>query len=205
LLEKYGGIWADSTLFINTDLSEKYDNNYDVAGFYANFMTIISHKPVMENWFISAPKGSPLIKEWKKEFFKGLKNPDDYIENGIHENGIVDLQKIDNKIYLMMHCCFLKVINDDDYSIKLDPAFTDMDSPFGYQEQSNWIAPLAIKSLCENEVVSVPPILKFRGGERGVFEIQKFYHHLFNIIYGITDPPINNINPQSVMGRMLYN
>ena len=34
------------------------------------------------------------------------------------ESKDTDLQKIDDKEYLMMHCCFLKVINDTNYNIK---------------------------------------------------------------------------------------
>ena len=134
LLEKYGGIWLDSTIFLNKSLSETWDpKNYDIGGYYAEFFTTNIEKPVFENWFISAPKKSPLIKKWKEEFFKAVDSPSkkDFI---IELEKTVDLQNIDDKEYLMMHCCFLKIINEHEYKLKL---FNATDGPFFYLKENN--------------------------------------------------------------------
>jgi len=135
LLEKYGGIWMDSTIFLNKPLSNTWDpKNYDIGGYYADFFTTNINKPVFENWFISAPKNSILIKNWKNEFFKAVDSPskNDFIKE---LEKTVDLQNIDSKEYLLMHCCFLKVINDHNYNLKI---FKATDGPFFYLKKNNF-------------------------------------------------------------------
>lgn len=135
LLEKYGGIWMDSTVFLNKPLSKIWDpKNYDVGGYYADFFTTNINKPVLESWFISSPKNSVLIKKWKDEFFKAVDSPSkkDFI---IELEKTVDLQNIDSKEYLLIHCCFLKVINDYNYNLKL---FKATDGPYFYLKKNNF-------------------------------------------------------------------
>jgi len=81
LLEKYGGIWLDSTIYLNQSLSIEWDNQYDIGGYWAEFFTTDPKHPVFESWFISCPKNSKLIKAWKKEFYKAIDLDHDlYIE-----------------------------------------------------------------------------------------------------------------------------
>lgn len=166
LLEKYGGTWLDSTIYLSQPLTWDYD--YDVGGYYADFYTTDIEHPVYENWFISAPKNSPLITAWKKEFYKGV-DSDDY-ELYI-KNMKTDFQKLDNHVYLMMHCCFLKIISEKKYRLKVFPASK---GPFEYLVNHNWNSLSAITYLLTSKD-ELPPVIKLRGIERTILEWMIYY------------------------------
>lgn len=168
LIEKYGGIWLDATIFINKPLSQVWDpKNYDVGGYQADYFTTNQDYPVFENWFISAPKHSELIIEWKKEFYKAVdySSAGDYIKDLERE---VDLQNIKYRNYLMMHCCFLKVINNKKYNIKL---FTASDGPFEYLVKHKWSTYYAVNYLLYNKKDKIPDMIKIRSAERLYLDI----------------------------------
>jgi hypothetical protein len=166
VLYKYGGIWVDSSIFITQSLAPIWNNKYDVGGFFIPLFTNNQNKKVFENWFISAPKQSKLILAWKNEFFRALtdyKNRKEYISD-IENNGI-DLQNINGKEYLMMHCCYLKIINDANYNIKQFSS-TDNNGPLQWLCDNNWNILYSSKKLCLYTNCEVPAILKFRGCDR---------------------------------------
>jgi len=79
LLEKYGGVWLDAGIIIN-DVSEM-NKIYDIltkeaaeAGvFYLNHHGYKDNIPTyIDNWFIMAPKQSPIIIKWKQEFERAI-------------------------------------------------------------------------------------------------------------------------------------
>lgn len=167
LLEKYGGIWIDSTIFITKPLTEWQTNDFDIGGYEAEFFTTNPNKPVLENWFIATSKpNSAIIKEWKNEFFRSAEynNINDYIYD--LEN-TVDLQNINSKDYLSMHCAFLKVINNDT-KFKFFPSCKN-NGPFSYLCDTNWNSLSSVSSffLSENKPLLV---YKLRGLEREIFE-----------------------------------
>lgn len=166
LLEKYGGTWLDSTIYLSQPLNWDYD--YDVGGYYADFYTTDIEHPVYENWFISAPKNSPLITAWKKEFYKSVDsdNYELYIKNMN-----TDFQKLDNHVYLMMHCCFLKIISEEKYRLKVFPASK---GPFEYLVNHNWNSLSAITYLLTSKD-ELPPVIKLRGIERSILEWMIYY------------------------------
>jgi len=163
LLEKYGGVWIDSSILINKPLSEEWDpTTYDVGGYYIQKSTHNINKPVFENWFISAPKNSALIKEWKNEVFRGMSYNSnwDYIRS---IESTVNLQGITSKAYLLMHCAFLKVTQHKQYRIK---AFKAEDGPFKYLCDFGWDSARAVEHLMSNTTAPVPDIIKLRSCER---------------------------------------
>lgn len=169
LLEKYGGLWLDSTLFLNRSIYNIwFPQTYDIGGYYIKSKTSDMNHPVFENWFISAPKGSLLIKNWKDELFKAYamtlnhKNNDAYF-NHLRKEG-VDLQNIGSS-YLWMHGAFLKVINNKNYKMKLYPA--DLDSgPFDYLVEHKWDTKSAVHKLIRSTDYSHCNVIKLRGSER---------------------------------------
>jgi len=187
LLEKYGGIWLDSTIFLNKPLSDTWDpKNYDIGGYYADFFTTNFDKPVFENWFISAPKNSILIKKWKDEFYKAIdfSSKTEYI-NEIEKT--IDLQNIDDKEYLMMHCCFLKIINEHNYNMKLCCKATD--GPFFYFKENNFIFydkyNLFLRSLWfinPNKIENID-IIKITGKYRGEINLILPFYSTESILY----------------------
>lgn len=163
VLEKYGGIWLDATIFLFEPLSKFWDpKDYDLGAFTAEFFNTIPDKPVVENWFMSAPKNSPLISAWKKEFYKGISYDDHdvYIEE---LERTVDLQDIAGKGYLMMHCCFLKVIDDNpNYILKLRKSGSE-NGPFEYLLKYDWDFRSMLSLFYEDNTA---PLVKLRGKER---------------------------------------
>ena len=175
LLEKYGGYWLDSTLYLNQPLSILWEpKDYEIGGYYADFFTKDKKNPVLENWFLSAPKNSKLVKEWKDEFYKGIDydNPSDYIKELEKE---VDLQNIKDKTYLMMHCAFLKIIKDrkdqtnQNYRLKVLPAGAK-GGPFEYLIKFKFNDLLYVIYILTSKGEDVLPVIKLRGGERKIIE-----------------------------------
>jgi hypothetical protein len=169
LLEKYGGFWLDSTIFLTQPLSIMWNiEDYEIGGYYADFFTTDMTNPVLENWFLSAPKNSNVIKKWKEEFYKGIDydDPNQYIKD-IESEGI-DLQKIGRlKTYLMMHCSFLKIIKNQNYTWKLYPAGYN-NGPSSILAQYNWNSLFFIIFMLNNN--SNQAIVKLRGGERKILD-----------------------------------
>ena len=165
LLEKYGGIWLDSTIYLTKPLNEKWDpKNYDVGG----YVLTKNINLYFENWFISAPKGSKLIKEWNKEFLyaTSFTNSEDYI-NKITKEGI-NLDIIPNKNYLLQHCCFIKITQNTKYNIK----YFSTEEPFKYLHKNNFNSCKAvIEIIFNNYEQDIPSIIKLRGGERKALSI----------------------------------
>lgn len=67
LLERYGGVWLDATIWMNTSLNWIHSYSESVIGFKN---PIRPENEVMENWFIACVPGSQFIREWKREFAK---------------------------------------------------------------------------------------------------------------------------------------
>jgi len=75
LLEKYGGVWLDAGIIINDiyemdTIHQRMLNEMPEATLF--FLDHHGHTDTIplyiDNWFIMAPKGSPLIRNWKKEY-----------------------------------------------------------------------------------------------------------------------------------------
>ena len=172
LLEKYGGLWLDSTFLLGDSLDNMwYPKKYDIGCYKANFFTTNEKTPVLENWFISAPKNSPLIKAWKEEFYFGLTFPksQDYID--YLKSAKLDLQNINGANYLMMHCALLYVISQpNNYTIQCSDASGENNEPLSYLANRNWNSVYATFYLTQNidSLQKLPETLKLRGNERKV-------------------------------------
>jgi hypothetical protein len=72
IIYEHGGLWLDAGIIINnvSALDDIYDETIRkkslFTGFYPNDTTYV------DNWFIMAPKGSSLIREWLDEFERAI-------------------------------------------------------------------------------------------------------------------------------------
>ena len=169
LLERYGGYWIDSTIYIQKSISELWEpKDYDIGGFWIDSFTTDSRHKVFENWFIVTPRNSPLIKNWREEFFRALDFGDRsaYIKH-LKESG-VNLQNISGLEYLMMHCCFLKVTHGDHpYKLKLFSVYDPNEGPFVYISDHDWKTFSAVSDLITRDNPKYSQrMLKLRGDER---------------------------------------
>lgn len=79
LIEKYGGIWIDSTMFVNSGkemewfISEAIAAKCQVVSFY--------HRRFICPNFFGAPENSVLMKMFRDEYEIALRNDTEYIEN----------------------------------------------------------------------------------------------------------------------------
>jgi hypothetical protein len=186
LLEKYGGIWCDASywqseaFFPEWDIFSSESNNYDLMGYYIESFTNNMKRPVVENWFLVSKPHSIVIQLWKKEFFSSLENfdsPAKYIAHLKQQN--VDMQLIDNPVYLNMHAAMLKVFQDTNFDyekqtpfqIKLKGAAEDPSGPL-YHLSKKWPVPGLWNILADIKEYNnkIPPSIKIRGGERYFFD-----------------------------------
>lgn len=72
LLHRYGGIWMDATIILNRTLDEllavNAADNYDLIAFYRDGSTLDKAYPVIESWFLAAPKNNAFIGRWLHYF-----------------------------------------------------------------------------------------------------------------------------------------
>ena len=113
LLEKYGGVWCDASLILNSSLNWIYKyKDYEYIGYYIEESTTRPEYPVIENWFMACVTGSHFMSMWKEEFFKinDFDSPEDYTDSIVDEG--VDVQNIRFIYYLTMHVAAQKVIQN---------------------------------------------------------------------------------------------
>jgi hypothetical protein len=172
IIEKYGGIWCDASIMMNSSLEfVRQKSGYDFVGYHIGKMMNTPDSPVIENWFMAAPPGSNFIRKWKETFSKinDFKDPSDYV-NSIREQG-VDISKVESPEYLTMHVASQHVIqkqmSPDEVSNKLYLMKAE-DGPLKYLADNDWNSTKGIESICNTEYTH--PIIKFRGTERELIE-----------------------------------
>jgi hypothetical protein len=178
LLEKYGGLWLDSSIIINDSaaINEIYDeackSRVDVAAFSMN-------KPVpekyIENWFIMAPVGSSLIKKWLTEYEKAISMGFMEYRNHVEKMKIPisnDIYAKEHKsVYLTQHACLQVVLSDQKAKVLLYPAERNM---FKVQETCKWKYKCIIDTISNDPQVNELPFIKLRGGEKTI-DYEKYF------------------------------
>ena len=123
LLKKYGGVWMDSTIILNSEeaLSQLYDKTIQEKSEFSGFTYKSDIKDniytYIENWFIMCPKNSNLISKWYDEYTHAidigfmeykqeLKKDQIYIDPRIYN---LD----DTQVYFTMHACLQKILRKD--------------------------------------------------------------------------------------------
>ena len=80
LLSRHGGVWLDATNWMTTSLNwilSTQNEKYSVIGFRN---PIKPHTHIMENWFIACAPQSLFIKKWQAEFYRAIRDVDQYLE-----------------------------------------------------------------------------------------------------------------------------
>ncbi len=165
-LAETGGVWLDASLFMNKDLESFIKQNHFNA-YYLNNLTTNENWPVIESWFIAAPKNCPFLLDWKKEFFRAneFEIMGDYVDDLISDKH-VDVQDIHHYLlnYLAIHLAAQYCIQKTgpyDY-MNLIQAETDA---YLYLDKNNWNSKKAVDDLCKTMKID-SNVVKFRGPER---------------------------------------
>ena len=136
LLYKFGGVWMDgSVIMINASFLEEYyqkmiSDHYDVCLYELDLRTLDKKYPYLENWFIMAPKGSPLINDLYKEFDKSYQMGFLKYKTDILIPSDVNLEKTigyGRRTYLMQHAIIHYLIQSGKkYNILINDAKESM-------------------------------------------------------------------------------
>lgn len=188
LLDNYGGVWMDSSIICIKPLNKLFTFDKSLEGFALQGFSRNNDLSVFENWFISARKGSYIIKKWREEFTKVYKDKKKFTELSNRDFEGIDFQNINHyNFYLGMHLIFQKCLQTDPLFrnlYKLDTNIYSAESnaflhymKFGWENKGiNKFLDEIPKFFRELENKETP-ILKFTGGWNNIFKtfsIEKF-------------------------------
>lgn len=175
LLEKYGGVWLDSSLFLTTSLDRMLEKQQEVGADYFGFhfsdwRTPGSKNPVIENWFMAATASSPFIRAWRQEYATALEDGPAYMSklkaDGRYEETV---QNIYRPEYFSMHVAGQSVLRDQ-ANWRLCLINAD-DLAFFYHVKSKWnLYRFFWRLLFLRRPDVVPALIKLRGRERRKLE-----------------------------------
>ncbi|QIL84091.1 mannosyltransferase [Diaphorobacter sp. HDW4A] len=172
LLKRHGGIWLDASTILTTSLDwvidEQARTQSDYVGFYLEQFTADAAYPVIENWFMAAPPGSPFIVDLQDEFTTRVVpgSNEAYIDK-LREEGVYDQlrQRIFSPEYLTMHLAIQYVMRKrGGYRLALARA---EDGPFYYHVAARWSRGLLkVQLMMRPRAPVMPPMVKLRKPDR---------------------------------------
>ncbi|MGD9773336.1 glycosyltransferase family 32 protein [Diaphorobacter sp.] len=172
LLRRHGGIWLDASTILTQPLDwvleEQARTGADFVGYYLQQYTSDPQRPVVENWFMAAPPGSPFIEDLQREFTDEViaRTGEQYIAH-LQAQGLYAqaLQRIDMPAYLSMHLALQVILlRGGRYRLSLSPAES---GPFFLHVQGRWRrAALKLRLLFMRVRGPLPPLIKLRAPDR---------------------------------------
>lgn len=172
LLRRHGGIWLDASSILTQPLdwvlALQQASHSDFIGYYLDLYTSDPKHPVVENWFMAAPPGSPFITDLQREFTTEVvpRSGEDYVAH-LQSLGLYAslLQKIDMPAYLSMHLALQRVLQAG-VSYRLHLARAE-DGPYFYHALGQWRrTPLKLRLMFSRIRGALPPLIKLRSPDR---------------------------------------
>lgn len=170
ILERYGGIWMDSTMLCSAPLDfileQQLTTKASFVGYYIAGYTTDPTYPIIESWFLAAPPKSPFIRDWNKEFLRinTFDSVNAYITNLRYQN--INLQKIDAPEYLAIHCACQKVLQTHPPNYYNTHVTSAEQGPYKYKKENDWNSQRGLERLCQSPDLYMTPLVKFTGWER---------------------------------------
>ncbi len=183
LLEKYGGLWLDSSIIVNNGsaINEIYEDAVSRRAELVSFtMAKPTHEEYIENWFIMAPLRSRVIRDWLTEYETAISMGFLQYRKHIIGQGIKLSEDIySNKhesVYLTQHACIQVMLKRrhllrSKSRLLLYPAERNM---FKVQIGCNWKYDCIIDNISNNPQVNKLPFIKLRGGEKTI-DYEKYF------------------------------
>lgn len=163
LVEKYGGVYMDSSIILTTKLDNIVRSNMTL------FLIPGNNKKynIIENWFIAAKPNNPFIKAWCREVKKAILNEDQYL------TGIPEYQKnkVDGYHYLICHLIALNLIDNNNDYLNNTMIYESSKTAFKVLMDCNGNAEQYINGITSKES---PLLIKIRGIDRKYIK----EHHL---------------------------
>ncbi|MDO4762881.1 MAG: capsular polysaccharide synthesis protein [Flavobacteriaceae bacterium] len=180
LLRTYGGIWMDASILLteNLDWVYKLKNQYhtDVIGFYAEFITTNNERPILETYFLAAPKGNEFITDWYNEFvscYKSIHLPPPYNYYKDIKNDIDKIQGMKGEMvdYLLAYLSAMKImIENDNYRILM----LNASESAHYYTFNLWVKYYELWNIFlfnkSKDAFYPKPIIKFRASHRDLLD-----------------------------------
>ena len=183
LLKKYGGIWMDISIIVNTTFDELWNKSFikksELTAFNMPNLENNSIKmPVIENWFIMAPKGSEIIKLWYDEYNnaiqKGFKKyKKEQIKNGVNFQNIFGPNE--GEVYLTQHGCIQVVLQK---KLNRTPNMLIQnanESMFKIQNDCGWKKQCLQEKINDISYSKKIPYIKLRGDDRKDLDLTKYF------------------------------
>lgn len=172
LLLRHGGIWLDASSILTRPLDWvielQAEAQSDFIGYYLGLYTSVPERPVVENWFMAAPPGSPFIADLQREFTTEVitRSGEDYVAH-LEALGLYARlrQNIDMPAYLGMHLALQRLLlAGGRYRLQLGRA---EDGPYYYHVLGGWNrTALKIRLMFSVAGGALPALIKLRSPDR---------------------------------------
>jgi hypothetical protein len=175
LLQRYGGVWLDSSIIINSvDELNRMCREVEATRSELGVFTLGEpEETYVENWFIMAPKQSPIIDQWLQEYDTAVRKgfhqyKRDVFTKNIHINERI-YKKDDNEVYLTQHACLQVVLQTKIPShARRICMYKSEHSMFKLHIDCDWKTEcIKDKLKKEPERIRRLPFIKLRGKDRG--------------------------------------
>ena len=167
LLAQYGGVWMDSSIFINESLEWVFEkiNNHDAFVFYSDECTIDIKSPITENWLIISPINSGFVKSWFEEFSKCIFSDDPVGYYNDLKSDKSFMQNLSRPDYLLCYISAIKVLKENKFKL-LYTSSASSGHYFNYKHNFNGDF-VAVELACkdENKIPRVK-LIKLNSGSR---------------------------------------
>ena len=186
LLKKYGGVWLDITIIINTTIDDLYSKSVksqsELTGFNNSNLEVKDiNIPVIESWFIMAPINSEVISLWYKEFDTALKEgllhyKRRQIKDGVnYQNIFGDNNLNESEIYLSIHGC-LQVVLQKKLNRKANIInYNASDTMFKLQSDCKWDKKCLQEKINNKSYSKKIPYIKLRGIDRKDLDLTNYF------------------------------
>lgn len=172
LLRRHGGIWLDASSILTESLDWVLQLQQAAQSDFIGYQLALYNSdpawPVVENWFLAAPPGSPFIEDLQREFTTEVipRTGEAYVAH-LQALGLFESlrQGIDMPAYLSMHLALQRVLRGGGrYRLHLARA---EDGPYFFHVLGDWRrTPLKIRLLFSRIRGALPPLIKLRSPDR---------------------------------------
>ena len=181
LLKAYGGLWIDISIILNDSLDEFYNQSVvvdsELSGFRGKHFET-SGLPVIENWFIMAPRGSEVIRLWFEEYEKAINMgfiayKKEAIKNGVNYQNIFGKRMWE--VYLTQHGCLQVVLQKRlgrEPSMYLEDA---ADSMFKIHHECSWEHSCLQEKINDYTFSKQLPYIKLRSEDRKGLDLALYF------------------------------
>lgn len=164
LLKEHGGVWIDAGIVLNSQ--DALDGLYNESILESSEWTGFRLGDKLENWFIMAPRGSQVIRDWFDEYNRAIEFGFHKYRKEIEREGIdtSDIFTEDNDVYLTQHACLRAVLMR--YDVKPVMVVKDAgESMFKIHVGCEWKKECILERLSQSDAKEIP-FIKMRGADR---------------------------------------